>query len=131
MTEAQKIWFAANKERIKGGRKDYIKQHYENNKEYYKEKSRKWRKDNTAHHNSLTAAHRASKSQATPKWLTKEQLKEIRTFYYKAKSLSTKCDCQYHVDHIIPLRGKEVCGLHVPWNLQVITARENLVKGID
>ena len=59
---------------------------------------------------------------ATPTWLTEEHHWLIEQFY-KA------CEPGFAVDHIIPLLGKEVCGLHVPWNLQVLTVQENSQKG--
>lgn len=66
---------------------------------------------------------------ATPSWLTIKQKYEIGEFYYAAMKLEEETGTKYHVDHIIPLQGKNVCGLHVPWNLQVIPAKENLSKG--
>ena len=66
---------------------------------------------------------------ATPTWLTRENLLQIRGFYAKAVEATKATGVKHHVDHIIPLCGKLVCGLHVPWNLQVLTASENLSKG--
>jgi hypothetical protein len=70
-----------------------------------------------------------NKLNATPKWLTKEHLNQIESFYWLAKLQYELTDEKYHVDHIVPLKGKTVCGLHVPWNLQVIPALENISKG--
>jgi hypothetical protein len=78
--------------------------------------------------NALKAKRRARKLCATPKWLTPEQHKQILAFYTEAKRLEQETGVRYHVDHIVPLQGGDVCGLHVPWNLQVLTATENIRK---
>ncbi len=70
----------------------------------------------------------ASKTQSTPAWLTEAHYELFNLIYAEAKELTKTTGVQYHVDHIVPLRGKTVCGLHVPWNLRPIPARENRQK---
>jgi len=65
----------------------------------------------------------------TPKWLTFEQRREIELVYEHARECSMLTGDQYAVDHIVPLKGKNVCGLHVPWNLQVLPSDINDSKG--
>ena len=65
---------------------------------------------------------------ATPKWLKQRHKKEIRAMYEAAMLMTEVMQEPYVVDHIVPLNGKTVCGLHVPWNLQVITAHKNSKK---
>lgn len=68
---------------------------------------------------------RRRETQATPAWADIKAIREM----YKLAAFLTKSTGEAHVvDHIVPLAGKLVCGLHVHWNMQVIHWRENAVK---
>jgi 5-methylcytosine-specific restriction endonuclease McrA len=75
-----------------------------------------------------TSVRKRRHREATPKWLTPEERLQMRDLYIQARKLTELTRERYVVDHIVPLRGEEVCGLHVPWNLRVITQEENLKK---
>jgi hypothetical protein len=81
-----------------------------------------WKAKNKARSNFKEATYRAIKLNATPKWLTEEHWDQIKSIY-------ASCPEGYHVDYIVPLNGKGVTGLHVPWNLQHLPAAENIAKG--
>jgi hypothetical protein len=70
----------------------------------------------------------ASKTRATPRWLTPQDHSRIEGTYLYSRVRSQITGVSHHVDHIVPLRGRGVCGLHVPWNLQVIPASDNIRK---
>ena len=67
----------------------------------------------------------AKKKKATPPWLAKEHLDAIKAVYIEAERLTLETGIRHEVDHIVPLSGKTVSGLHVPWNLRAIPAVEN------
>jgi hypothetical protein len=85
-----------------------------------RKKGREWQKANPGVVNYHNTCRRALKMKAMPAWADKEKIKQI---YLEAKRLGLV------VDHIIPLKSKYVCGLHVENNLQLITATENARKG--
>jgi hypothetical protein len=87
-----------------------------------------WKKINPENVKASTNDRRRRHKNATPIWLSKEQKAEIRNIYKEAARLCAAQPKAYAVDHIVPLMGKEVCGLHVPWNLQILTAEENFKK---
>lgn len=99
------------------------------NKDLIKQRTKAWFKNNRHIANFINAKRKSSKLKATPKWLTKEDLFEIKKFYEECKEFSWLSEEPLEVDHIIPLQGKNVCGLHVPWNLRIIPKSENLKKG--
>ena len=102
---------------------------YEENKEEVLNEQKIYRQNNKPKLNAKAASERAAKRQATPKWLTKDHKTFIEIQYQMAKLLEDRMGVEYHVDHIHPLQNESVCGLHVPWNLRVIPALENISKG--
>lgn len=78
--------------------------------------------------NLWTANYRSAKEFRQPSWLSAAQLAEMDSIYGYCSALR-QVGLDYHVDHIVPLRGQSVSGLHVPWNLQVLPGSENMSKG--
>lgn len=108
------LWAINNKHRIRVIQKRYRLKHPDR----LKLTRKKWAK---THRNYIRAtrkayAHRVKMQQ--PRWVNKEAL----------RSIYLNCPKGYHVDHIIPLKGKNVSGLHVPWNLQYLTPKQNQRK---
>ena len=107
--ERQRKWVKANPERVR-------------------KMTRKYCQENPEKRAAHEAKRRAQKLQATPHWLTEYQHKQIELKYWISQFLTDYTGTQHHVDHIHPLQGKNICGLHVPENLQILTAEENLRK---
>lgn len=87
---------------------------------------RRWTKNNHDKKFAWNAEARARKLNATPPWLSEEHRRQIRAIYREAKN---RDGGPWDVDHIIPLKGVGVSGLHVPWNLRIVPAAENRSKG--
>lgn len=132
-------WFLNNKKHVSEYGKKYRQEeaerisiqraeHTAKNKERFSEYQKQWVKNNPGKANARTARRRAARRKAMPKWLTPEHHKQILILYDEASRLTKETGIPHEVDHIIPLQGKEVKGLHVPWNLRVITASENRHK---
>jgi len=116
------------------------KRYYEKNREAVKARAnarpknevvqykRKYKEANPELYKALVSVRKRRHRAATPKWVTTEQKLAMRQLYLQAMELTKLTGERYVVDHIVPLISDEVCGLHVPWNLRVITQEENLKK---
>ena len=91
------------------------------NKHIVRECHRRWRENNPGRANAKTRKYQLAKKNRCPKWLTVEQIQAMTEIY-------ETCPEGYEVDHIIPLQGKNVSGLHVPWNLQHLPIPVNRSK---
>ena len=105
--------------------RDRVKIWSQNNAEQKRQNDKAWTEANKAHSHSLKAKYRAAKRQACPPWVDKEHMARIHAIYRLRREVSEKTGIAHEVDHIVPLQGKTVCGLHVWWNLRVIPKTEN------
>ena len=137
--ERVRAWRLANPEKRAEQNKRYAEKHPEK----VKEKGKRWRlanperlaeiskntrTKNKARVTANKAKYRAGKTNRTPAWLTEFDLLKIKCLYSIAAMLTRENKEAWHVDHILPLHGKTVSGLHVPSNLQVIRGAENQLK---
>lgn len=109
-------------------KKAYLVDWYAKNKQHYLQVTAQWSQNNLEKKREHRAKRRAVSKLATPSWLNDGHRLEIKSVYYYCSALR-KVGLNYEVDHIVPLRGKIVSGMHVPWNLQVIPTAENRSKG--
>jgi len=99
-----------------------------NNPEKVRAINKEYTQSNQDKRSAWAAKYRASKLSATPEWLTQEHQDQILAKYAERDRITQETGIEHHVDHIFPLQGENICGLHVPWNLQIITATENMQK---
>lgn len=140
-SQANIIWREKNKERMKTWYREYdlknkeikiasLKQWIKNNPERAKAATRAWQKANPERWKTTVnvglARIRAATIQRTPPWA---DWKEIQKIYAEAVSITKKTGIVHWVDHIVPLNGRTVSGLHVHYNLEVITKTANMLKG--
>ena len=132
----QRKWCSGNREKSRSNRmKGYYKYHElnkcrmsewrKNNQSKFSKSQLSSRRKHSARINASNANRRSLRIQRTPLWANLEM---IEVFYWIATKLSKVMKQKYHVDHIIPLQGKNVSGLHVQNNLQVMLAIDNCKK---
>lgn len=152
--EYQKNWKKNNPEKYKASRNNWEKNNPGKKEEYQK----KWReanpekyllqiniyaashkkekaiydaiyaKENPGKRNSATMKRLAVKMKATLSSLTESHINQIEQLYTEAARLTKETGIKHQVDHILPLQGSGITGLHVPWNLQILTFEENRQK---
>lgn len=120
---AERLRHASKKEEIK----KKVSEHYFNNKELYRKRNLEYLARNPHKVAFYSSNRRAAERRAKPSWLTDDDISIIDSLYSLCKIYSSVFG-ECHVDHIVPLRGKNVCGLHVPSNLQILPKQENLKK---
>ena len=130
--ERKRRWYKENKERIRKKHKEYYLEKSKDTKWVKQEKERvdEYRKNNLGKYANKESRRRTSKLNASVSWADKNYIRDLYENCREVESIfeSLGMRVKFHVDHIIPLQHKQVCGLHVEHNLQILTAEENVAK---
>lgn len=136
---SEKRWYEANRDAAlaadKAQREQNLMKFLERERASYrrclaarKVRLAQWRQRNVGKIRVYAADRRSAKAKRTPPWLTAADHEVMTAFYVAAAELTATTGIEHHVDHCVPLRGARVSGLHVPWNLQILTKADNLKK---
>jgi hypothetical protein len=138
-----RAWQDANREKFEEMKRVYYKTYYEINRDKKIATCKAWReankekialrmkayqRENMDKFVAYTGKRRAAKLNRTPPWLTDTDFEKIERKYAQAQHRTKTTGERWVVDHVIPLRGVVVSGLHVPSNLRVIKATTNSSK---
>ena len=116
---AKSLWYLKNRESELARKKTWLLENPE----------KEWAKNNPGKANARCMQRYTAKLQRIPKWLTKSDWIEIDWAYQLAVDKTKTTGIKHEVDHIVPLQGKYVSGLHCPQNLQILTKSANSSKG--
>ena len=117
----QRAWSSKHRDKHNEVRNNWRRSNHEKWLAYVAE----WRRRDPSRNTAYVAARNSARIKATPKWA---DLKAIQEIYRRCREISKATGIKHNVDHIIPLQGRDVCGLHVESNLQIITQEENFKK---
>ena len=115
-------------EAIRENKRRYARRNRDKCRAAARKATAKWQINNKAKVAANNANYYASKKQRMPVWADSEAIEAV---YEEARRLTEETGIPHHVDHIIPMQGELVSGLHVETNLQVLTAEENIKKSND
>jgi hypothetical protein len=120
-------YYKKNRGRVAATQKKSVEKRRSEGKDVNKP-ARDYSKRNPHHKRYYASQRRKHVKTATPNWLTKEQKEDIKRLHNLRMKLESLFGLKYHVDHIVPLRGDNICGLNVPWNLQILESSLNVAK---